>query len=58
MPTDRTDIDDRHARIELMFANHRLERKDRVMRRAMAKWRTLETQQALIELDKPPDRIH
>ena len=57
---DRDDADtaDRLARIERMIEQYRLV-KDRLLeRRAVTLWRKLETQQAFVEFEKPPERVH
>jgi hypothetical protein len=49
---------DRLARIERMIEHYRLEKKRRLVRRAITMWRRLESQQALREFEKPLERIH
>ena len=52
------DAGDRHARIERMIEHYRLA-KDRLLeRRAVTLWRKLEIQQAFVEFEKPPERVH
>jgi hypothetical protein len=41
-----------------MIEHYRLEKKRRLLRRAITMWRKLEAQQALLDLDKPPQRVH
>ena len=55
---DDADAGDRLARIERMIEHYRLA-KDRLLeRRAVTLWRKLETQQAFVEFEKPPERVH
>jgi len=52
------DTGDRRARIERMIEHYRLA-KDRLLeRRAVTLWRKLEIQQAFVEFEKPPERVH
>ena len=41
-----------------MIEHYRLEKKRRLVRRAITMWRRLESQQALREFEKPLERIH
>ncbi len=58
MSTDLADEADRRARIDRMIEGYRLARQRRLRRRATSLWRRLETQQALVELEKPLERVH
>ena len=58
MPIDHSDTGDRLERIERMIEHYRLAKNRLLERRAIALWRKLEAQQALVELEKPPERIH
>jgi hypothetical protein len=55
---DDADTGDRLARIERMIEHYRLAKDRRLERRAVTLWRKLETQQAFIEFEKPPERVH
>ena len=52
------DAGDRLARIERMIEHYRLAKDRLLQRRAIAMWRKLEAQQALVEFEKPPERVH
>jgi hypothetical protein len=55
---DDTDTGDRLERIERMIEHYRL-KKDRLLeRQAVTVWRKLETQQAFVAFEKPPERVH
>ena len=58
MPIDHSDTGDRLERIERMIEHYRLAKNRLLERRAIALWRKLEAQQALVELEKPPERVH
>jgi len=58
VPIDLADTDDRRARIERMIEHYRLAKGRRLQRLAMSLWRRLEAQQALVELEKPFERVH
>ena len=58
MPIDHSDTADRLARIERMIEHYRLAKNRLLERRAIALWRKLEAQQALVELEKPLERVH
>ena len=58
MPVPHGDTGDRLERIERMIERYRLEKKRRLLRRAITMWRKLEAQQALLELEKPLERVH
>ena len=58
VPIDHADTGDRLARIERMIEHYRLAKDRLLQRRAIAMWRKLEAQQALFELEKPPERVH
>ena len=58
VPIGHADTGDRLARIERMIEHYRLAKDRLIQRRAIAMWRKLEAQQALVELEKPPERIH
>jgi hypothetical protein len=58
MPIDHADTADRLARIERMIEHYRLATRRRLQRRAIALWRKIEAQQALIEFEKPLELVH
>ena len=58
MPIDHSDTGDRLERIERMIEHYRLAKNRLLERRAIALWRKLEAQQALVELEKPPESVH
>ena len=58
LPIGHADTGDRLARIERMIEHYRLAKDRLIQRRAIAMWRKLEAQQALVELEKPPERVH
>ena len=58
MPIDHADTGDRTARTERMIEHYRLVKKGRLQRRAIILWRKLEARQAVVELEKPLERIH
>ena len=58
MPIDHSDRGDRLARIERMIEHYRLAKNRLLERRAIAMWRKLEAQQALLEFEKPLERVH
>jgi hypothetical protein len=58
MPIDHADAGDRLVRIERLIQHYRLAEQRRQERRAIALWRKLEAQQALVELEKPLERVH
>ena len=58
LPIGHADTGDRLARIERMIEHYRLAKDRLLQRRAIAMWRKLEAQQALVELEKPPERVH
>ena len=58
MPIDHSDTGDRLERIERMIEHYRLAKNRLLERRAIAMWRKLEAQQALVELEKPLERVH
>jgi hypothetical protein len=55
---DDADTGDRLERIERMIEHYRLAKNRLLERRAVTLWRKLETQQALLEFEKPPERVH
>ena len=57
MPVSRGGTD-RVARIERMIEHYRLEKKRRLLRRALTMWRKLEAQQAVLQFEKPLERVH
>lgn len=48
----------RVARIERLIEHYRLTKERRLRRRAVLLWRKLAAQQRVVELEKPPERIH
>jgi hypothetical protein len=58
VPIGHADTGDRLARIERMIEHYRLAKDRLLQQRAIAMWRKLEAQQALVELEKPPERVH
>jgi hypothetical protein len=58
MSIDRADTGDPLAPVERMIEHYRLAKKRRLRRRAIALWRKLEAQQALVEFEKPLERVH
>jgi hypothetical protein len=59
MPIDHADTNDGLARIERMIEHHRLAKKKRRLQRwAIGCRRKLEVRQALIEFEKPLERVH
>jgi len=58
MPIDHSDTADRLARIERMIEHYRLAKNRLLERRAITLWRKLEAQQALLEFEKPLERVH
>lgn len=54
----REDTRDRLARIERMIEHYRLAKTLRVQRRAVTLWQRLEARQALVQFEKPPERVH
>jgi hypothetical protein len=58
MPVPHGGIGDRLARIERMIEHYRLAKNRLLERRAMTLWRKLEAQQAFVDLEKPPERVH
>ena len=58
VPIDHSDRGDRLARIERMIEHYRLANNRLLERRAIAMWRKLEAQQALLEFEKPLERVH
>ena len=58
VPIGHADTSDRLARIEWMIEHYRLAKDRLIQRRAIAMWRKLEAQQALVEFEKPLERVH
>ena len=58
VPIGHADTGDRLARIERMIEHYRLANNRLLERRAIAMWRKLEAQQALLEFEKPLERVH
>ena len=58
VPIGHADTGDRLARIERMIEHYRLAKDRLLQRRAIAMWRKLEAQQALLEFEKPLERVH
>jgi hypothetical protein len=50
--------DDRLVRIERVIEHYRVEKKRRLLRRAIRLWRKLEAQQVILQLEKPLDSVH
>jgi hypothetical protein len=50
--------DDRLVCIERVIEHYRVEKKRRLLRRAIRLWRKLEAQQVIFGLEKPVDRVH
>ena len=57
-PIDYGGTADRLARIERVIEHYRVEKKQRLLRRAIRLWRKLEGQQVVLQLEKPLDRVH
>ena len=57
-PVDHGGTRDRLARIERVIEHYRVEKKRRLLRRAIRLWRKLEAQQLILEFEKPFDRVH
>ncbi len=57
-PIDYGGTGDRLARIERVIEHYRVEKKRRLLRRAIRLWRKLEAQQVVLQLEKPLDRVH
>jgi hypothetical protein len=58
MPIDHTHTSDRLACIERMIEHYRLAKKRRLEQRAITLWRKIAAQQALVEFEKPLERVH
>jgi hypothetical protein len=57
-PIDCGGSDDRLVRIERVIEHYRVEKKRRLLRRAVRLWRKLEAQQVILQFEKPLDRVH
>jgi hypothetical protein len=58
MAVDRTDSDEREARLKLLIEAYRARKERRLVRRAIRLWRQAEAQLAVIQNEQQPDRIH
>jgi hypothetical protein len=58
IPTDDSGARERLAHIARMIEHYRQVKKHRLQRQAAALWRQVEAQQALVQFEKPPDRVH
>jgi hypothetical protein len=58
MPSNPIFDPERLARIERMIDEYQAAKERRFLQRAMKEWQNAEAQQTLLELDKPPERIH
>jgi hypothetical protein len=58
MPYDPARSKARRERIDQLMEQYRVARQRRLMRRAMRLWRQSETDQQLVRLDAPPERVH
>jgi len=50
--------DERLVRIERVIEHYRVEKKRRLLRRAIRLWRKLEAQQVILQFEKPLDSVH
>jgi hypothetical protein len=57
-PIDRGGSNDRLVRIERVIEHYRVEKKRRLLRRAIRLWRKLEAQQVILAFEKPHDSVH
>jgi len=57
-PIDCGGSDDRLVRIERVIEHYRVEKKRRLLRRAVRLWRKLEAQQVILQFEKPLDSVH
>jgi hypothetical protein len=55
---DRTDTQERLARIEQMIEEHRRAKKRQLLRRAIKLYRRADAAQKLARLDAQPQRVH
>ncbi len=55
---DRTDTQERRARIEQMIEEHRRAKKRQFLRRAIKLYRRAEADQQLARLEAQPQRVH
>lgn len=58
IPPDDSGARERLARIARMIEHYRLVKKHRLQRQAAAVWRKVEADEALVQFEKPPDRVH
>jgi hypothetical protein len=58
VPGDDADAGDRLLRIERMIQRYGRAKEQRLQQQAIALWRKLEAHQALLQLEKPLERIH
>jgi hypothetical protein len=49
---------ERLARIEQMINEFQAARERRCLRRAMKEWERAEAERSLLDLEKPPERVH
>jgi hypothetical protein len=57
-PIDHGGSGDRLVRIERVIEHYRVEKKRRLLRRAIRLWRKLEAQQVILAFEKPHDSVH
>jgi hypothetical protein len=57
-PIDYGGSGDRLVRIERVIEHYRVEKKRRLVRRAIRLWRKLEAQQVILAFEKPHDSVH
>ena len=57
-PIDCGGSDDRLVRIERVIEHYRVEKKRRLLRRAIRLWRKLEAQQVILQFEKPHNSVH
>ena len=58
MAADEIETAERLARIEWMLEQHRETKQRQLLRRAMKLWRRAEAHQQLMNLERPPARVH
>ena len=58
MPTDRTDAEERLARIEQMIDEYRGMKQRQLLQQAMSLWRKAEAREQFMQLDERPERVH
>jgi hypothetical protein len=57
-PIHYDDTGDPVGRIERLIEHYRVEKTRRLEHRAIAMWRKLESRQAVVELERPLERVH